>query len=262
MNGFATAYELTRIIIRNKPNHTTGDDYLTDDINVKMIERRIEGTLDILRESYNVEEIDTKGFAEMNINGMAFRIRQFDVKKVGNLVMMTMMSGGPMQMDTITLTPYFKNLPLFSSDYVYKSDGRIIINEIYDLVPYKDSLYDGYIEKFKFNMAECGHLADMKAGPNWYDDIRSAHLYKAATAADDELLISTFQKNLDTFIEMEKASPLLKDDLRNKKLECNREYVRKLIAAGGPSTQMFVAAFGPERTGEFYNSVFFAPDRY
>ena len=93
------------------------------ELNKQRIDERIEVGLAFLRESYDVEEcvIDPL-FANPNVGGRPYQVRRFDVKGVGNLLAMTAKEVEANQLSSFVLMPYFKNLPLLSSDFVYNGD--------------------------------------------------------------------------------------------------------------------------------------------
>lgn len=123
-------------------------------------------------------------------------------------------------------------------------------------------MYKGYIDKFAENSSITEDLDDMPMQECWYDNIRPVLVAKEATPEDDDLIVSQFLANLETFIEMEKASPELDKEARQAKWKCNYEYARRLVDDGGVSTELFVKAIGADKTKEFFFSIFFAPDMY
>lgn len=226
------------------------------------INRRLQLGLDRLKQDYELTLVDVGDLEEFTVQGRVHRVKQYEIKDVGNLLVMTNPLQGHMQMDTFTITPYYKNLPLFTTDYIYMEDKRMFLNEIYSLVDYQDDLYLSYINLFKENSRITENLPDMPVKSCWYDDIRPVLVAKQAASENDGLIISQFTANLETFIEMEKASPLLDDSAYQAKWNCNYEYARRLVDDGGVSTNLFVESLGAERTKRFFYSVFFAPDRY
>ena len=230
--------------------------------NMKMINRRLDAGLRMLRENYRVTEIDTGSLESFVVDNRYHEVRQYEIEGVGNLLVMTNPKEGKMQMDTFTITPYYKNLPLFTTDYMYLEDRRMILNEIYDLVEYKDDLYNKYIEKFKENCRMVSSLEDMKMKKCWYDDIRPVFAGKMSTAENDDQVFELFVKNLETFINMEKETPFLPLEKRQGKWEKNYNYARALVEDGGVSTDLFVKSLGADETKRFFYSVFFAPYRY
>ena len=238
------------------------EDRVTYERNMACIGRRLDAGLERLKRDYAVTELEVGDLAEFTVHGRVHRVKQYDVEGVGNLLVMTNPLPGPMQMDTFTLTPYFKNLPLFTTDYMYIGEKRMFLNEIYSLVETQDELYLRYIGRFAENSRLTETFPDMPMRACWYDDIRPVLVAKQAAPGNDDLIIRQFLMNLETFIEMEKASPLLKGEALRGKWRCNHEYARRLVDDGGVSTELFVQSRGAERTKRFFYSVFFAPDRY
>ena len=232
------------------------------DSNMADISGMLKKGLERLEQEYEIKEVDAGDMGKFTVHGMVHRVKQYDVKGVGNLLIMFNPLQGAMQVDTFTLTPYFKNLPLLSTDYMCIGDKKMFLMEIDSLVPCQDERYTEYIRRFAENSRLTEHLQDMPLRPGWYDDIRAVVIAKQAAPDDDELIIRQFLKNLDTFIEMEKASPALDEEARHEKWKCNAEYARRLVEEGGVSTDLFVQSLGAERTKKFFDSVFFAPDRY
>ncbi len=230
--------------------------------NMERIRHRLEAGLAMLREVYRVTEIDTGSLESFVVAGRYHEVKQYEIEGVGNLLVMTNPREGAMQMDTFTITPYYKNLPLFTTDYMYFEDKRMFLNEIYDLVEEKDALYQEYIARFAANCAAVADLENMPMKPCWYDDIRPVFAGKIAAPTEDERICELFLQNLATFIEMEQRSPLLPPGKRQGKWRKNFEYARALVEDGGVSTDLFVQSLGADETKRFFYAVFFAPYRY
>lgn len=231
--------------------------------NMERISRRVNSGLERLRRDYEVKEVPVcQELQRFTVAGRVHAVKQYEICGVGNLLVMTNPERGMMQMDTFTLTPYFKNLPLFTSDYMYFEDKRMLLNEIYSLVPYEDELYKSYIDKFAENCRRYEYLPPMQLRECWYDSLRPVVLARTTAPENDDEIFELFMANLETFIEMEKASPLLNEEQYGAKWEKNYEYARALVEEGGVSTELFVKSLGADKTKEFFYSVFFAPDRY
>ena len=86
--------------------------------NMKMIDRRINAGLSMLRQYYRVTETDTGALESFVVAERFHAVKQYEIEGVGNLLVMTNPKEGAMQMDTFTITPYYKNLPLFTTDYM------------------------------------------------------------------------------------------------------------------------------------------------
>lgn len=230
--------------------------------NTEQIRRLADTGLAMLREYYPVSEIDTGSLENFLIAGQSRVVKQYEIGGVGNLIVMTAPDEGNMQMVTFAITPYYKDLPFFTTDHMYLKEKRMFLFEIYDLVAGKDALYRKYIDAFTENCRMVSGLSDMPLKKGWYDDLRSVLASKTAVETDDDLILDFFAKNLSTFIAMEQEMPLLSDEQKSAKWEQNFSYARTLVENGGVSTKMFVESLGAEETKRFFYSVFFAPDRY
>ncbi len=228
--------------------------------NVKALKDRMEAGLARLRQHYAVNEKACGEFQEMQIGGRAFHVKQYEVCGVGNLLIMTSTDEGEMQLDTFTLTPFCKNLPMFTTDYMYMGEKRICLQEFYDLVAEKDAVYQEYLARFAENNRLCAEYPDVPAKPAWFDALRPVMFCKSTMVEQDERMQQIFLQNLDTYIEMEKALPQLDAGGCAEKRKLTEEYAKHLAAEGGISTQMFVKEMGVEKTERFFTKVFFGTD--
>ena len=142
---------------------------------------------------------------------MDYTVKQYKIKDVGNLLVMTCKDAEQLQMDSFVITPYYKNLPLFSTDYIYMQDKRTFLNEVYGLVLPKDNIYNKYIEAFARVGSEYEYFQDMPMRTCWYDEIRPVYIAKNTEVKDDAMILEIFMKNLKLFIQMEKEMPFLNE---------------------------------------------------
>ncbi|ORX64746.1 hypothetical protein BCR32DRAFT_330521 [Anaeromyces robustus] len=226
--------------------------------NEDMIKQLKELGLNKLKEKYTLlERPINETYKNLNINGLKFDLNHYEIVGVGNLSIMGCNSPF-FQMFTFVVTFYYKDIPMFSSDFILKGNKHDVINEIYSLVTNKeDKLYKQYLEILKENMASC-KLADNPVKPSWCDEWRPTFVNKSGTDADDEAIIKLFEKNMDTLIELEQKSDYIEDiNKRVAKYDITKEYVDKLVDNGGVSTDMFKAVIGVESTKKFYHTFVF-----
>ena len=231
------------------------------DLNCQLIDRRLEEGLALLRRHYTVTKRNiAPELAAFNIGDRPYESACYTIEGLGNLLVMLCKDVEQAQLSTFVVTPYAKNLPLFSTDFVYTGDQRYFLIELYDLVACKDDLYNGYIEKFAQMAEGFSDMADMPVQKCWYDGIRPVCVGKAPRKDQDELALARFLEALELLVEMEKATPAFTDadELRAKWQKC-KDYSDGLVNDGGVSTDMFLQAIGPENTRRFFDEVFFAP---
>ncbi|WP_252213705.1 bilin reductase [Clostridium sp. VAP41] len=232
------------------------------DINKEIIEQHIKRGMDLLTSSYDLKEVETGKFSNLQIQGIDYNIKQYEINGVGNLLVMDSKDSIKLQMASFVLTPYYKSLPLFSTDYIYMNEKRNFLIEYYDLVPEKDELYLNYMNKFANLKAEHNQLEDMTLKECWYDSLKPVCTAKKADRAEDSEISSMFVDNLQLFIEMDKNSELLTTEERKLKWKITQDYTDGLVDNGGVSTNVFKAIIGSDATKEFFNNVFFGTSRY
>ena len=231
--------------------------------NVKCIHARLEQGLSLLQEYYEVKEcaVDPQ-LANPVIGGRPHHARRFDIKGVGNLLLMTVTEAEQNQLSSFVIMPYFKNLPLFSTDYVYSGEKRFFLLEIYDLSIEQEDAFKEGIEAFSDFGKELTDMQDIPTRPAWYDDIRPVCYAKAPELSQDDLAIEKFLEFLQLFVDMEKAAPVLEGSELMGKWKKNKDYADRLIDEGGVSTDLFTQALGAENTRRFFHEVFFGADCY
>lgn len=232
------------------------------EVNKRCINNCINASFELMRSNYEVTPMVSGEFGKIHIKQMDFVVSQYKVKGVGNLLILSSRDSSEMQMESFVITPYFKNLPIFSTDYIFIKERRCILNELYSVVSKKDALYEKYMEEFTENKKKHEALMDMPEKPCWYDEIRSVHIAKVTAPENDKEIQEIFEENLETFLSMEKESPLLSKEEYQDKWQKTQDYIDGLIANGGASTDLFKSALGPDKTKKFFDTVFFASSSY
>ena len=227
------------------------------DVNKRIIERHINAGMELVTANYEIKEVETGEFANIQIQGIDYKIKQYDICGVGNLLVMDSRNSNKLQMVSFVITPYYKALPLFSTDYIYMQEKRSFLIEYYDLVPKKDELYLNYMDRLAGLKEQHNHLEDMVLRECWYDSLKPVCTAKKADKLKDIEISSMFAANLKLFIEMEKGSTLYTEEERKQKWRITQDYTDGLVDNGGVSTNVFKAIMGVDGTKKFFNDVFF-----
>lgn len=231
--------------------------------NTRCINRRLELGLNALRQHFSVTECAVDPvLANPVIGGRPHHARRFDVAGIGNLLAMTVTEADNAQLSSFVITPYAKNLPLFSTDYAYSGESRFFLIEVYDLAVDHDEAYQQGIQNLEKVGIGWTDMPDFPLQPCWYDDIRPVCHAKAYSPDQDELAIERFLEALQTFIDFAQTTPVLTGSDLQKKWQLNRDYADRLIDEGGVSTDLFTQAIGAENTRRFFHEVFFGPSWY
>lgn len=237
--------------------------------NNKLIYELIGDGLDQIAEHYTVTECDpaaqpdkyTDEFKDLRFYGlMKFHTDQYEIEGLGNLSVMRA-NMGFMQMFSFMITPYEKNVPLCTLDFMYIFGNRKSYIEFYDLVG------DTETEDYKIVLSQLGGLKELFAdveelsvSEHWYDDLLSVAIHKQLK--DDARNEELFGMSLGMYLN---AADLLSESSAEEKatqLANTKAYSDGLIEKGGVSTDVFKKALGEDKTREFFGKVFFGTELY
>lgn len=235
--------------------------------NNKEMYQTIDAGMDTLSKYCNVTPVDAGEYSEIKMYGlMKFRVSQYDLTEkdgnyFGNLSVMTV-NMGFMQMVSFVISPYGKNMPLLSMDYMYPLGNRKAYTEFYDLVP------DAASPEYQNVLAVLGEYQDrykdieeLQTDPCWYDDLLTVVMHKKLKRADDSTVREMFCGAIESYMQSAEALSPLDDAGKAEKLRITQEYSDNLIAKGGVSTDVFKKQLGEEKTKDFFDRVFFGTKR-
>lgn len=230
--------------------------------NMKVMRNTISSGMQVLTDKAAITPADAGEFKEVKMYGlMKFDVDQYEVSEFGNLSVMTV-NMGFMQMVSFVLTPYEKNMPLLSMDFMYILGNRKAYVEFYDLVPDKATPeYTAVMESIQEYADRFSDLDDVEATPAWYEELMTVVLHKGGKRADDARIEELFTEAVDTYISEAAAAGRLTKEEQTEKLELTQEFSDNLITKGGVSTDVFKKALGEEKTKEFFDKVFFGTER-
>lgn len=210
----------------------------------------IEALLTLLREKYPLTEVDAGEFDHLKANGMQFTVKAYDAKGLGHVsVMKAKGFFGLMKMDTLMIVPKEVDLPLYSYDRIYAMGNDTLIVELYDTLLEKTDL-----SALDHVNAQYSHLPQRDPGKHWYDDIKlpqsiSKKGKKQHTMELDQMAASHFR----AFLAAD-CGAVADADEKGKR---SAAYVNGLLENGGPSTDVFKKALGPDKAARLFRLVLF-----
>ena len=111
---------------------------------------------------------DVTPFQTFAGRGMTFALESYDWNRCACVSHLTMRAFfGLMKMDTLICTPYAKDMPLFSYDYIWAFGKRTLMVETYDTLVGPVNLSSMIAVKNKY-----AALKDKPTKPAWYDSIK------------------------------------------------------------------------------------------
>lgn len=211
--------------------------------------------LEKLGEKYALKEVDPGEFANLKANRMKFTVSAYDAEGMGRVsVMKAKGFFGLIKMDTVIVTPYDVDLPLYSYDRMKMFGADILISEMYDTTV-SEGFDASEIDKINAAYAD---LTDRDPGNHWYDSIRLTQSVsktgkKPQAERMDSLAIAHFEAWLSS------GAPAVEDAAAKR--ERTEYYVNGLLTGGGPSTDVFKKSLGDEKTAKLFISVLFGLDK-
>jgi len=214
----------------------------------------IQKLLRTVTESFHLNAAEVAEFRKMKVNGMTFHIWAFEAEGLGHVSAMSATGFlGLMNMDTLIINPTQADMPLLSYDRVHALGNDTLIVELYDTVT-------GEADLSALAAVKNAHasLPDHDLGTHWYDSIKlpesiSKKGRKKQTPAFDALT----QAYMDAYLTCCKAAGPCSAAAKREKASV---YVEGLLSNGGPSTDVFMKAMGPEQTARLFRLVLFGTE--
>lgn len=227
--------------------------------NNKKIDDLVNKGLEQVKAEYTVTQLDAGEYTDMRFYGiMNFHVDQYDIEELGNLSVMTA-DMGFMQMVSFMITPFEKNVPLCTLDFMYIMGNRKSYVEFYDLAA--DTQSEDYVELQGELMKMTSRWSDIEeipSEPQWYDEYLKVVMHKQLDKdIDEERNLELFADALGTYLTETKQVEMNSAELQEQQTANIKLYTNGLIEKGGVSTDVFKKALGEEKTADFFDKVFF-----
>ena len=224
--------------------------------NTKLVYKSIEDIINLIKSKYSLKSIDIGEFKKLTAYGViSFNSEIYHIKDLGILSILTS-NLGFMQLFTLQIVPFEKDLPLLTIDIMYMFNKRIFFIEIYDLMlDNKNAEYKSFlnqVEEVKKNFSE---FENFKVKENWYTQLLSGLLSKKYTIKDEQKFVELLNKIITMFIEYSIKEKKIEN--LEKKVALVEGFGNKLVDKSGISTDMFKRLFGVDRTRKFLGNVLF-----
>ncbi len=236
--------------------------YITK-FNSYMMDKEAATVLDMISQYYTVTPLDAGEFANISMTAplapgfmvtLDFEVQQYEVEGYGNLSIMK--TDGMQQMSTIVLTPFNKDLPLISTDYMFMGENRVSYIEFYGLGINGDENIAAF-DALRPLQDKYAQYANQPPTPGWFDEVRTMGLFKATTYKDDDAISQMLYDSFGITLDASMSAPDLNEAELAARYQNTQDYVDNLINNPGVSTAIFNMCLGQERTRQFFNDVFF-----
>ena len=199
--------------------------------------------IDSLSKKYNLNKLDVGSDARLAKKGMVFTTESYDVAGVGRLCVLRMRAMlGIMKMETVVLSVFNKDMPLFNADWVKAAGNETRIVELYDtqLSPYSGKLL-GRLDEISKRDSD---LKDYKStAPHWYDSIRYSCSYAKTGKKVSDRLYESAKDCISAYIDDLITAESCDERAKREKV---REFAVNLYNNGGPAVDQIKKLFGEE----------------
>ena len=204
-----------------------------------------------LKQYFPFDTRDLVALKTLRVSGMRFEIEAWYVGNLGHVSVMTATGFfGLMKMDTLIIQPTQVDMPLLSYDRVHAMGNDTMIFELYDTF-----LNSQPLPAIATAKAAVAQLPDHDLGSHWYDPIKlDVSVAKKGKKAQSKDFDTAAQDYLQAYLLM--ASQAAGADSCAKREKAS-VYVEGLLTHGGPSTDVFLKALGPEKTADLFHHVLF-----
>ncbi len=213
----------------------------------------INQLFELICNDYHLEEIDTSMYQNEMLNGIPLIVKRYNAIGLGNVSILSSHSE-MMNLDTLIINPFYKDLHLFSYDRIHAFKQDTLLIELYDtlLDENKNELVNQSLEdiKKKYMM-----IQDLPYQSSWYDSIRlESSVAKKVELDQSNILDELTVEYLRTYLALANKLNSCDEELKKKQA---KKYTDGLLENGGSSTDAFMQAKGKEYTEKLYREVLF-----
>ena len=162
----------------------------------------------LTEKNHNYKTVKLFGIIKFNVN-------QYELENVGNVSIMTV-NMGVMQMGTLVVAPYDKDVPVLSTDFMYMLANRKYIMEMDNTVIDSGEAYQAKCKEGNQLIATFSDLAEYPGKPSWLDEVQDV---LARKQSKDTSRLDTLVTEVSRFyVDWLKEAPQLTAEERAEKV--------------------------------------------
>lgn len=204
-----------------------------------------------LKQLYTIRKVPIGDYARIDKNGFQYRIHVYQIEGIGRLSLIsTKALLGMMKMETLILSPYEKDAPIFSMD-------KISVSGVQDT--FLAEFYDTRLQETDLSaLARVGEkyedVASYTPESRWYDSIRLPEsVYKRGKKMAETYEIMA-EEYLMAYIQVLNEAPECDPAAKTAK---EKAYARGLIENGGPAIDQLKKQLGEAEAAELFEKYLF-----
>ena len=224
--------------------------------NKKLVNKSIKDIIKIIESKYSLKHIDIGELRQLTAYSMiSFNSEIYHIENLGILSILTS-NLGFMQLFTLQIVSFEKDLPLITIDIMYMLNKRVFLIEIYDLmIDNQNSDYKLFLNKIEDIKKSYSDFPNFEVKKSWHLDYLSGVVNKKYGTKDEQKFIDLLNQIMNIFIEYSTSAKKIENV--GKKISLVEDFGNKLVDKGGISTDMFKRLFGIEKTRKYLGNVLF-----
>lgn len=208
----------------------------------------IEKIIDRIGYDYPLKEKNIDEFKNFKAGSINNECQAYDAKNMGNVFAMSSKAMlGLMKMETLVISPFDIDGPLFSLDII---NGKNVYLDFIDA-----TLEKSYSEKRTLTVKDKyqEYLQNAQKA-QWYDKVRLKSSF-IAKFPDSKKAKECVMEMLEAYLKMLDETHVCYAGDKKARI---REYIDELLENGGPSTDVFIKQLGRKTTERFFNEAMFS----
>ena len=203
---------------------------------------------ELKKRNYNLIPVDMKDLKSIKNLFMRFDNETYKIEGIGNLMIINMSSiFNLMKMNTIVITPQYKDLSFINIDHIKVNKKNTLIIEMYE-----SCINETDLNKLNELKDKYKNIKEYKIKEAWYDSIR--YPCSISKITNDKELNEIIMDYLNNYLDLLSLANNCDYDLKNKK---NSDYVNRLIEEGGTAVNSLNKIIGKEKCSELIRRYMF-----
>jgi hypothetical protein len=226
--------------------------------NTSSMNKMVNMAVSLLKNKYELKEVDVGEFKKIVLKKiLPFYTKLYTIKNLGTLCVLTL-NIGIMNVITLNLNSFCKDLPHMTMDFIFMLNKRIILIEIYDfMINKEDEKFKNFLKEIKEINEKNSNLKEATVSVSWHDPFLSGIIKKRGNVMNDNQILIIMKEAIEAYIKYaEKVSELSDEDVK-KKINYYKEFTDNLTKKGGVAINSFREGIGEEKTYEFLSKTFY-----
>ena len=224
----------------------------------KAFDKTLENGLNVIKKYAKLEEIDLGEYKKITImKVLPFYTKAYNIENLGYL---SIFYGkfGAMQLFCFLFSPFEKDFPILTIDYIYILKKRQALLETYNATLSEDNdAYKSFVSEFEKLKEVYSELKDWVMSPKWEDERIVVNMRKEGNDSQEDKFTSLFEDVINTYFKNIIKMPQLSEDEKKKKNQLIKEFSDLLVKNGGVVINFLKTSLKQDVLNKLFGEVFF-----